>query len=323
MQKHEILITGGCGFVGTQLADTLHRAGYVVTVVDRAPHNLLDPAIEIVEAEYLDYLRSCTRKFHTVIHLAADHEVERSILEPDRYYENNVIKLKGMLDRLVELDIKQIIFSSTGSIYGKQGNTGLPLAETVPADPENTYADTKLCGELLIKGYARAFGLGYVIFRYFNVAGADPAARFGYRQQPSTHVMPILCRRILNEEPFHINGSDYNTVDGTCVRDYVHVHDIATAHISALEFFNCGHKNEIFNLGGYDSTGVTVRQLADYASEVVGKPVNIVYNGRRAGDSVFSVADRNKALLQLNWSPRYTVQDAILHAWNWETKNGR
>lgn len=318
MKKHNILITGGCGFVGTQVAYELHKQGHTITVVDRKIKNTSIPAT-IIEADYLDFFDVNTTVYDTVIHLAAEHLVEQSVHEPSKYYTNNVIKMKGMLDHMVRLGMSNIIFSSSGNTYGRQGQQGLLREEGLYYDPENPYASTKVVGELLIKDYAKAYGLKYVNFRYFNAAGADPECRFGYVQRPATHVIPILCNKILTDETFSLYGNDYPTVDGTCVRDYVHVADLASAHSRAIEFFDAGHMNEAFNIGSGQG-GVSVLQLIHMAEKVVGKSAILQYGPRRAGDPAMLVADISKAEKLLHWQPQFSVEDAIIHAWDWEKK---
>jgi len=316
---NKILITGGGGFIGTQVAWELHSAGHDVRIIDRkAPVHPHPGVYHIVD--YVDYFNNPDNNFNfdTIIHLAADHLVEQSVSTPEKYYTNNVIKMKTMLDVMVSRKIKNIIFSSSASVYGRQGSHGL-LTESLYYDPENPYASTKVAGELLIKDYAKAYGIKYVNFRYFNAGGADPEGRFGYVQRPATHVIPILCNKILNNETFQIYGNDYFTGDGTCIRDYVHVHDLARAHINAIKFLNKNKNNEVFNIGG-GGYGVSVRELVKSASLIVGKEAIIEYANRRPGDPAILVADITKAEKMLGWTPKYTIKDIIQHAWNWEKK---
>jgi UDP-glucose 4-epimerase len=316
MIKNRILITGGGGFIGTQVAWELAELGHDITIVDREPPKHNFPGLYKV-SDYLDFFIQNETRFDTVVHLAAEHLVEQSVTEPEKYYTNNVVKMKAMLDIMVAKGMKNIIFSSSGNTYGRQGENG-PLKEDVLFyDPQNPYASSKVAGELMIKDYARAYGLKYVTFRYFNAAGADPARRFGYVQRPATHVIPIICNKILNSEVFKIYGNDYPTKDGTCVRDYVHVKDLATAHARAVDFLNNGKGNEIFNVGG-GNNGVSVKELVRYASEVVGREPIFEYAGRREGDPAMLVADISKAQYMLGWKPEYTIRHTILHAWNWE-----
>ena len=320
MIKHKILITGGGGFIGTQVAWELAANGHDITIVDRntPTHNF--PGVYRV-SDYLEYFTNPDNdtNFDTVIHLAAEHLVEQSVTEPAEYYTNNVVKMKGLLDVMVARKIKNIIFSSSGNTYGRQGMKG-PLKEAGSYyDPENPYASTKVAGELLIKDYAKAYGLKYVTFRYFNAAGADPECRFGYVQRPATHVIPILCNKILNGETFELYGTDYPTPDGSCVRDYVHVADLARAHTKALDLFDKHEPNRTFNIG-CGSGGVSVRNLIKHAGEIVGKEPIVIERPRRAGDPAILTADITKAAELLNWEPKYNIRDAILHAWNWEKK---
>jgi UDP-glucose 4-epimerase len=319
MKHHNVLITGGSGFIGTQVATTLWEADNLVTIVDLVDKQDGAPGAIIVR-DYHEFFKHNKIKYDTVIHLAADHIVPHSVLQPEKYYVNNVIKMKEMLDCIVATGIKNIIFSSTGNIYGRQGALGLPIKEDAYYDPENPYASTKVAGEMLIKDYATAYGLNYINFRYFNAAGADPSARFGYRQQPATHVIPILCRNIINKEPFTLYGTDYDTTDGTCIRDYIHVDDLARAHQRALEFLNMGGKNETFNLGG-DTGGVSVRELITHASKITCTEPIVEYAARRPGDPAVLIADISKAIKYLNWRPYYSIKDCITHSWNWEKKS--
>jgi len=314
--KQNILVTGGNGFIGTQVADKLFRQGHYITIVDRDPNVKIDLDVQIVEDDYYSFISSTRQHFDTVIHLAADMQVEQSVKDPKGFYTNNVLKMKGMLDELVKKQVKNIIFSSSACVYGTVGDTGLPLTEDLPYAPTNPYGSTKVAGEMLIKDYSAAYGLNYVIFRYFNVAGADPGGKYGYTQRPATHVIPLLCNRILNEVPFTVYGDDYDTRDGTCIRDYVHVADIANAHSCAIDFLKHFGRKQIFNLGGV--TGTSVKELIEYASNVVGKKPVVIYADRRPGDAVISLANAEKAKAMLGWEPEYGVGDIIKHAWQWE-----
>ena len=320
MIKHKILITGGGGFIGTQVAWELSTLGHDITIVDRNTpvHNF--PGIYRV-SDYLEYFTDPDNdtNFDTVIHLAAEHLVEQSVTEPAEYYTNNVVKMKGLLDVMVGRKIKNVIFSSSGNVYGRQGMNGPLKEEGSYYDPENPYASTKVAGELLIKDYAKAYGLKYVTFRYFNAAGADPQCRFGYVQRPATHVIPILCNKILKEETFPVYGTDYYTSDGTCVRDYVHVADLARAHNLALSLFDTGNANDTFNIG-CGSGGISLFDLIEAAGEVVGKEPDIEHCGRRKGDPEKLTADISHARDILGWIPQYNIKDIIQHAWNWEKK---
>lgn len=316
MAKKNIAITGGAGFIGSQLVYALAEKGHLISVIDRDIKNKNIPAF-IFEMDYADYFKNYKIQHDLVIHLAAESTVAPSVLNPSLYYENNVIKMKSMLDSMVQIGIKNIIFSSTGSVYGNQIVGKLP--ENILCNPNNTYASTKLIGEMLLKSYARPFKMNYLIFRYFNVCGADPAGRTGYRREPHTHIVPSVCRAILNDEPITIFGSDYKTPDGTCVRDYLHVEDLAQAHIKAIDFMNTGGKNEIINLGG-GSDGISVKKIIDEACYLLDKQIPIINGKRREGDPSSLISDISKAEYLLKWVPKYTIREAILHAYNWERK---
>jgi len=317
MKKHSILITGGSGFIGTQLVHELHEHDHNMVVMDRDVKHWNIPAT-IIQDDFYRFLPMCKAHYDTIIHLAAEHIIPHSLSNPEKYYANNVVKMKVLLDHMVSHGIKNIIFSSTGNLYGRNGLTG-SLKEDMYYDPQNPYASSKVAGELMIKDYARAYGIKYIIFRYFNAVGADPNCRFGYVQRPATHVIPILCNKIINGEVFSIFGNDYPTKDGTCVRDYVHVADVARAHTLAIDLFDKNMANQIFNIGG-GSNGISIKDLVQYAGEVIGKEPVIEYTSRRLGDPAILVADITKAANLLNWGPKYNIKDAILHAWNWEKK---
>jgi UDP-glucose 4-epimerase len=318
MKRHNILVTGGCGFIGTQVVHKLSEDGHKITIVDRNALGYEGPGT-VVEEDYAGFLKNNTIKYDTIVHLAAEHIVPQSLSEPEKYYTNNVIKMKAMLDHMIEVGIKNIIFSSTGNLYGRQGRSTY-LTEDMYYDPENPYASSKAAGELLIKDYARAYGINYVTFRYFNAAGADPAGRFGYKQRPATHVIPIMCNKIINSEIFQVFGNNYLTKDGTCVRDYVHVADLANAHSKALALLNAGKGNELFNLGG-GSGGISLKELIVHVGDVVGKKPVFEYAAPRPGDPATLIANIKKAENILGWIPKYNIKDVILHAWNWENKH--
>ncbi len=316
--KHKILVTGGAGFIGTQVTHELVNAGHEVTVVDRNMQRQLP--CEMIEADYLDFFDSKEFHYDTVVHLAAEHNVPQSIPDPSKYYANNVIKMKGMLDHMVARGIKNIVFSSTGNVYGRQGSQ-IPLMEDANYyDPMNPYASSKVAGETMIQDYARAYGLRFVIFRYFNAAGADPKTRFGYTQRPATNVIPVLCQSLIRNEPFNIYGSNFATPDGTCVRDYVHIYDIAQAHLLAMDYLDSDEPSEIFNLGGRHQ-GVSINQLVRHASDALNiEYPKVSYKPPRIGDPPILIADTSKAKYGLGWTPMYSIEDTIIHAWKWEKK---
>ena len=316
-----ILVTGGAGFIGKGVVKALANQGAEITVIDRDPSTWCfnSDVADVLPMDYADYFVTEQRigRFDAVVHLAAEHLVEKSVTEPAEYYTNNVVKTKVMLDNMLRLGIKNILFSSSGNVYGRQGANG-PLTEDLYYDPENPYASSKVTGEMMIKDYAKAYGLNYLNFRYFNAAGADPEGRFGYTQTPATHVIPILCRKIMEKTPFVIFGDDYPTVDGTCVRDYVHVADIAEAHVLGINYLLDGGASKTLNLGG--GAGVSVQQLAACAGTLLGEFPLISYAPRRAGDPAKLTANIKLAADTIGWKPQYDVSSCILHAWHWEKK---
>jgi len=317
---NRILVTGGSGFIGSQIVKSLANYGHEIFVVDRKINPWTYTYVSsdhIHQGDFLEAFSIPNFEFDTVIHLAGDILVEQGEFDPSKYYSNNVMKLKEMLDILVSRNVKNIIFSSSGSVYGNQQNNS--LTEDLLYNPQCTYASTKVAGELLIKDYSRAHELNYVIFRYFNACGADPDTEFGYIQYPATHIIPILCNKINKNQPIVIYGNTYPTYDGTCVRDYVHIQDIANAHQKALEYLNNGNRSEIFNIGGIAGE-LTVKQLAENAYMILNRYPNIQYASMRSGDVPRLVADTNKARNILGWEPKYSIGEILDHAWNWEVR---
>lgn len=319
-EKHNILVTGGAGFIGTAVCYALNAAGYEnVIAVDRKFHHSLP--VTMWEEDYAEFFSTNDFAYDTIIHLAAEHNVPESIPSPEKYYTNNVVKMKAMLDHMVAIGIKNIIFSSTGNVYGRQGFSG-PLLEDMYFDPLNPYAASKVAGETMIRDYAAAYGIRFVNFRYFNVAGADKASRFGYIQKPATNLVPVICQKFLKNEPIHIYGDNYTTPDGTCIRDYVHVLDVANAHLKALEYLDTDSPSETFNLGGGRPNGVSVKQMVEHAADTLEIDFpKIEYKPARIGDPGKLTADISKARYMLDWNPQYNIEDMFIHAWKWEKKN--
>jgi UDP-glucose 4-epimerase len=314
----KILVTGGSGFVGSQTVKALSEQGHIVYIVDRKvqpwSYNYV-PKSCIFETEF-DIVPDV--EFDTVMHFAADHVVNESVTDPAKYYDNNVVKTKRLLDTLVERNIKRFIFSSSASVYGKHGETSHLLGENLSTDPQCSYASTKAVVELMLRDYDTAYGLKSVSLRYFNAAGADPDGNFGYVQEPQSHLIPIICRNARLGTPLKVFGNDYDTRDGTCVRDYAHTCDIAAAHVKAFEYLANGGKSEILNVGA--GIGTSILGVLKTFKETTGVDPVLIFADRRAGDPAALVADISKAKKILNWTPHYTLTDIIKHAWAWENR---
>lgn len=318
----EILVTGGCGFIGRVLVKSLVGEGHRVTVVDKNVSGGEIPGAETVQAEFSEYARLALDRGHRydhVIHLAASHEVGASVTAPQAYYHNNLTGTVSLLEAMRGGLSPSIIFSSSGGVYGDAGSGA--ISETCHTIPVNPYGSTKLACELAIRDYSRSFGLKSTIFRYFNAAGADPSGTSGYVQTPATHAVPILMRSIKNRQPFTVFGVDYPTGDGTAIRDYVHVSDLARAHTLAMDQINSTPNlpSQTFNLG--NGGGVSMFELIRRAGEVVGREPEVVNGPRRRGDPAMLVADTTLVRSVLGWEPQYDLDDIISHAWAWENRS--
>jgi len=317
----KILVTGGSGFIGGQTVSELLKAGYDPCVVDRVIkpwiYDLL-PANRIFQGEFTEIP---LLDFDAVIHLAAEHNVTYSMTDPLRYYDTNVVKMLDFLEEMNARDIKNIVFASSSSVYGTTEMNGLGFSESDRTTPQNPYASTKVIGELMLEDYAKTKGINYLALRYFNAGGADPDKGQGYFQDPATHLIPILCKAINNGKPVSIYGKDYDTPDGTCVRDYTHVHDIARANILALEHLDANGDNHILNIGG--GRGYSVSDVITACSYYLDADPEIIFADKRPGDVPCLVADITKAKDVLGWVPKYDIADMVTHAWNWEIHNAK
>ena len=321
--KKTVLLTGGAGYIGSHTAYLLHRLGYEVIILDALLHNqsFTHSWAKLIKADVSDrqVLASIfkTNCIHAVMHFAGFIEVGESVKRPADFYRNNVTHSLTLLDVMREYEVSKFIFSSSCAVYGNP--ITVPMAEDHPFAPVSPYAKTKLAVEYALQDYAQAYGLRYAALRYFNAAGASPEQDLGECHQPETHVIPLLLRAIQNNKLFTVYGNDYNTPDGTCVRDYIHVQDIAQAHVLALEYLDAGNLSDVFNLG--TGTGYSVLQLVDVASKICGKAPELVMQPRRAGDSSVLVANPHKAHTMLHWVPEHSsLENIIATAWQWEMK---
>ncbi len=319
-----ILVTGGAGYIGSHVVKLLGKAGYDVVVLDNlsSGHRDAVKSAELVEGDMGDpaVLDKLLRdyKFDAVIHFAAFIQVGESVEKPIKYYRNNTSGTLTLLDALRKHGVNKFIFSSTAAVYGIPEE--MPVTESTPLEPINPYGMSKRFVEQILKDVSLAEDFNYIALRYFNVAGADPEGEIGQRYKAATHLITRALKTAKDEyEKLQIFGTDFPTPDGTGVRDYIHVNDLASAHIKALEYLLDGGKSNIFNLGyGH---GFSVKEVVDVAKKVTGKDFTVEEVGRRAGDPPELVADSSKIRKELKWEPRHDdIEFIVRTAWDWEKK---
>ena len=318
-----VFVTGGGGYVGSHCAKAFAEAGWTVVTYDNFSrgHRDLVKWGEAIEGDILDRAAldaALARvKPDAVAHFAAFAYVGESMASPEIYYRNNVLGTMTLLDAMIAAGVGQMVFSSSCATYGVSNNL---ITEDTPQAPINPYGETKLICEKMIRDYGLAHGLRSVALRYFNAAGCDPDGETGERHDPEPHVIPLAIRGAMDGTfTFNIFGSDYDTPDGTCVRDYIHVSDLADAHKRALDYLADGGASDVFNLG--TGRGYSVLELADAVGRVAGKPVPRVMADRRPGDPPRLVASADKAKRILGWVPERSDLDTILKtAWAWFQK---
>ena len=310
-----VLVTGGNGYIGHQTVIQLKENGFNPIVVDWvADAAKTSYTYSFDDNHVLEIMK--VHEVETVIHFAADHEVGRSVEEPSVFYNNNILASVKLLDRCIQAGVKNFIFSSSSSVYGD--NVDFPTTEATIKNPMSPYGRTKDMFEEILKDYEAAYGINTLALRYFNAAGADVLNRHGYVQEPQSHLFPILARCFGRELPFTVFGNDYDTPDGTCIRDYTHVSDIANAHISAIDYLNRERTHKVFNIG--KGSGESVLDVINAFSEYTGKEIQVNYGDRRAGDPPKTFADITLAINELMWVPKYTLSDIVEHAYKWENK---
>ena len=317
-----VLVTGGAGYIGSVITDQLIADGHTVVVYDNLSKGhayAVAPGATFVEADLLndDKLRAtlADHQIDAVIHMAASSLVGESMINPGRYYVNNVVASVRLLDALVDVKIKMLVFSSTAAVYGEPERQ--PISEDDQTAPSNTYGETKLAIERAMHWYHTARDIRYVSLRYFNAAGAT--AQRGERHDPETHLIPLVLRAAQDpRSPITVFGDDYPTRDGTCVRDYVHVSDLARAHVLALEALaRNGIAAQIFNLGCGE--GYTVKEVIDAAKAITGREIPVVVGARRPGDPAVLVASSDRIANALGWRAQQSSLDQIVRsAWEWE-----
>jgi UDP-glucose 4-epimerase len=322
-----ILVTGGAGYIGSHAVYALQQAGYEVIILDNLVYGHQDLVEQVLKTELIvgstldkDLLTQVfsQRSIDAVMHFSAYAYVGESVSNPQKYYENNVVGTLTLLDAMVAAGVKNLVFSSTCATYGVP--QALPIPETHPQNPINPYGMTKLMVERILADYGPAYHLNSVCFRYFNAAGAHPNGQLGEDHNPETHLIPLVLQTALGKrEAIYVYGTDYPTPDGTCVRDYIHVCDLADAHILGLEYLLQGGESTIFNLG--NGSGFSVREVIDAALRVTGKPIPVIEADRRPGDPPALVGGSDRARSILGWNPQYSDIDTILtHAWQWHQK---
>lgn len=322
----KVLVTGGAGYIGSHAVKVLLKKGYEVVVVDSlitGHKEAIDSRAKFYQGDIADEMLMTKvfteNKIVGVIHFAAFSLVGESMVNPYKYYENNIGKTNKLLKYMVEHNVNNLIFSSTAATYGEPDKT--PIEENDPQHPTNVYGQTKLAMEHMIYWYGKAHGLKSVALRYFNVAGAIEDGSIGEDHNPETHLIPIILQ-VANEKRSSIGvfGNDYPTKDGTCIRDYIHVLDLCEAHVLALEYLLDGNDSENFNLGSGE--GFTVLEMIEAARRVTGHPIPMKIVDRRAGDPAKLIASSKKARAKLGWNPtRENIEIMIKDAWNYHQKH--
>lgn len=319
-----ILIVGGAGYIGSHLNKEISKKGAETVIFDNLSYGHRDfvkwGTFERGDLSNIEDIRAVFKKYpiEAVMHFAAFTYVGESVEDPQKYYTNNVKNTLNLLQVMLEENVKYFVFSSTCATYGNP--VKIPITEDHPQNPINPYGKGKLMVETVLKDYSDAYGLKYASLRYFNAAGADPDGEIGELHDPETHLIPLILDVASGRrENIKIFGTDYDTPDGTCIRDYIHVTDLAEAHILALEYLQNGGKSDFFNLG--NGNGFSVKEVIETAREVTGKDIQAVEAERRAGDPPILVGSANKAKETLKWNPRYDELSQIIEtSWNWHKK---
>ena len=320
----KILVVGGAGYIGSHMVKMLLADGHQVITFDNLSGGFRDAVLggEFVEGDLADRVALdnvfALHQPDAVMHYASFIQVGESVKFPDKYYRNNFSNTVNLLDAMVAHDVKRFIFSSTAAIFGEPEY--VPIDELHPTQPLNPYGRSKWMVEQVLADYGLAFGLRYVCLRYFNAAGADPAGLLGERHEPETHLIPLVLQAASGRRRhIEVFGRDYDTPDGTCIRDYIHIVDLCSAHLLALKHLRDDGPSDCFNLG--NGEGFSVQQVIDAAQRVTGVSIQTVDGVRRAGDPARLVADASKARRVLDWAPRHAELDSIIQdAWRWECK---
>lgn len=315
-----ILVTGGAGYIGSHTVKELLRKGHKPIVYDnlQAGHQKAVRNARLIEGDLADSerLKETLRSFtiEAVIHFAADCLVGESMEDPLKYFANNVKNSIQLLETMVQFDVKKIVFSSSAAVYGEP--QWVPITEEHPCHPTNPYGETKWIFEKVLQRLRQSKKVDYISLRYFNAAGADPEGELGEDHTPETHLIPICIASALKGMPVPIYGTDYDTHDGTCLRDYIHVTDLALAHLLALESLRQGGTSEVFNLG--NGSGYSVREVVRTVEKVTGKKIETIESPRRPGDPARLVASSDKIKKALGWASKYDDLETIVEtAYRW------
>lgn len=319
-----ILVCGGAGYIGSHVNKQLNKENYETIILDNLTYGHRE-AVKWGKFEYGDLknIEDIERVFQkyqieAVIHLAAYAYVGESVQEPEKYYYNNVVNTLNLLYVMKKYQCNKIIFSSTCATYGEPEKT--PITEDMPQNPINPYGRSKLMVERIFKDYNSAYGLRFVVLRYFNAAGADPDGEIGESHNPETHIIPLVLDAASGKrKDIKVFGTDYETMDGSCIRDYIHVQDLSVAHLLALQYLEQEKESDFFNLG--NAIGTSVLEVVDSVKRVTKKDFKVVLSDRRSGDPAKLVGSSEKAKKVLGWKPMYENIDIIVeHAWRWHEK---
>lgn len=319
----KILVTGGAGYIGSVTAHRMERRGYEVVIVDDLSRghehnvgNLPFHKLHLSETGALADLLARER-VDAVIHFAAHSMVGESVKKPELYFLNNAGGSASLLSAMIQANVKRLVFSSTAAVYGTP--QVVPISEDLPFAPVNPYGESKVLVEKMLGWMDRCSGLRSIALRYFNACGADPESGLGEEHDPETHLIPLLIRAVVSDQPVTIFGDDYETPDGTCVRDYVHVSDLADAHVAAIEKLLAGGGSDVFNVG--TGAGHSVFEVMRAVEKVAGQKVPHQIGARRAGDPAVLVASSDKLKNALGWKPKFTeLEDTVATAWQFERR---
>ncbi len=316
-----VLVVGGAGYIGSHAAHVLQRRGYEVIIYDNlcTGHRELAEGFELIVGDIADSakLAKALSRADAVMHFAAHAYVGESVENPRKYFQNNVSAALALLNSVMDSRVRKFIFSSTAAVYGTPEKS--PITENSPRQPVNPYGATKLALENALEAYSRAYGLRFVAFRYFNAAGADESGKIGENHDPETHLIPLILQAIQGKRAaLEIFGDDYPTPDGTCIRDYIHVNDLAEAHVLGLEHLSKAESGAM-NLG--TGKGYSVHEVVAAVEKVTGHKVPTHIGSRRAGDPAELVADPGRAKKLLNWQAKRSLEEIVASAWKWASRN--